>query len=97
VLSQLSFGLLCAWREVLILRQQKQPGRKLGPNRAEMGLGRPAWVDRPSPLWGRFGAPSALGVRLFIASAAVGYHIEQIILPMPLTEHRRRKMRERVR
>jgi hypothetical protein len=64
---------------------EKQPGRKPGPNRAEMGLGRPAWADRPSPLRARFGAPFALGVCLFIASAAVGRHIEQIILPTPLT------------
>jgi hypothetical protein len=33
----------------------------------------------------RFDAPFALGIRLFIASAAVGRHIEQIILPMPFT------------
>jgi hypothetical protein len=65
--------------------RKKQPGRKRGPNRAEMGLGRPAWADRPSPLRGRFGAPFALGVRLFIASAAVGSHNEQIILPTPFT------------
>jgi hypothetical protein len=64
---------------------EKQLGRKPGPNRAEMGMGRPAWADRPSPLRGRFGAPFALGVYLFIASAAVGRHIEQIILPTPLT------------
>jgi hypothetical protein len=65
--------------------REKQPGRKPGPNRVEMGLGRPAWADRPSPLQGRFGAPFALGVCLFIASAAVGRHIEQIILLTPLT------------
>jgi hypothetical protein len=64
---------------------EKQPGRKPGPNRAEMGLGRPAWADRPSLLRARFGAPFALGVRLFIASAAVGRHIEQIILRTPFT------------
>jgi hypothetical protein len=29
--------------------------------------------------------PFALGVRLFIASTAIGCHIEQIILPTPLT------------
>jgi hypothetical protein len=61
--------------------RKKQPGRKPGPNQAEMGLGRPDWADRPSPLWGRFGAPFALGDRLFIASAAVGRHTKQIILP----------------
>jgi hypothetical protein len=60
---------------------EKQPG----PNRAEMGLGRPAWAHRPSPLWARFGAPFALGVCLFIASATVARHIEQIILPTPFT------------
>jgi hypothetical protein len=65
--------------------REKQPGRKPGPNRAEMGLGRPAWADQPSPLRGRFGPPFAQGVRLFIASAAVGRHIEQIILPTPIT------------
>jgi hypothetical protein len=32
-----------------------------------------------------FATPFALGVCLFIASAAVGRHIEQIILPMPFT------------
>jgi hypothetical protein len=37
--------------------RKKQPRRKPGTNRAEMGLGRPAWADRPSPLRGRFGAP----------------------------------------
>jgi hypothetical protein len=35
----------------------KQLGRKPGPNRAELGLGRPAWADRPSPLWARFASP----------------------------------------
>jgi hypothetical protein len=65
--------------------REKQPGRKSGPNRVETGLGQPAWADLPSPLRARFGAPFALGVCLFIASAAVGRHIEQIILPMPFT------------
>jgi hypothetical protein len=31
---------------------EKQPGKKPGPNRAKMGLGRPA-----QPIPGRFGAP----------------------------------------
>jgi hypothetical protein len=65
--------------------REKQPGRKPGPNQAEVGLGRPAWADRPSPLRGRFGPPFALGVHLFIPSAAVDRHIEQIILPTPIT------------
>jgi hypothetical protein len=33
----------------------------------------------------QFATPFALGVCLFIASAAVGRHIEQIILPTPFT------------
>jgi hypothetical protein len=37
--------------------REKQPGRKPGPNRAELGLGRPAWADRPSPLRVRFASP----------------------------------------
>jgi hypothetical protein len=37
--------------------REKQPGRKPGPNRAELGLGRPAWDDRPSPLRARFASP----------------------------------------
>jgi hypothetical protein len=64
---------------------KKQPGRKPGPNQAEMGLGRPAWANRPSPLRAQIGAPFALGVRLFIASASVRRHIEQIILLTPFT------------
>jgi hypothetical protein len=36
---------------------KKQPGRKPVPNQAEMGLSRPAWADRPSPLQPRFGTP----------------------------------------
>jgi hypothetical protein len=65
--------------------REKQPGTKLGPNWAEMGLGRPAWADRPSPLRARFGAPFALGVCLFITSSSVCRHIEQIILLTPFT------------
>jgi hypothetical protein len=40
---------------------KKQPGRKPGPNRAETGLGRPAWADWPSPLRDRFDAPFCPG------------------------------------
>jgi hypothetical protein len=63
---------------------EKQPGRKLGPNRAKTGLGRSAWADQPSPLRALFGAPFALGVRLFIASSSACRHIEQIILTTPI-------------
>jgi hypothetical protein len=37
--------------------REKQPGRKPWPNRAEMGLGQPAYADRPSPLRVRFAPP----------------------------------------
>jgi hypothetical protein len=37
--------------------REKQLGKKPGPNRAETGLGRLAWADRPSPFWARFDAP----------------------------------------
>jgi hypothetical protein len=52
---------------------KKQPGRNTGPNWS-------AQSDRPRGLLARFATPFALGVCLFIASAAVGRHIEQIIL-----------------
>jgi hypothetical protein len=64
---------------------KKQPGRKMGQNRTRKGLRRPACSDRPRGFLARFGAPFALGVRLFIASTAVGRHIEQIILSTPYT------------
>jgi hypothetical protein len=64
---------------------KKQLGRKMGPNRPRKGMGQPACSDRPRGLLARFATPFALGVRLFIASAAVGRHIEQIILPTPFT------------
>jgi hypothetical protein len=35
----------------------KQPRRKPGPNRAELGLGRPAWANWRSPLRARFASP----------------------------------------
>jgi hypothetical protein len=57
----------------------------MGPNRPRKGLGRPACSDQPKGFLALFGTPFALGVRLFIASTAVGRHIEQIILPTPFT------------
>jgi hypothetical protein len=43
---------------------EKQPGRKPGPNRAEIGPGGSAWADRPGLFWARFGAPFDLGAPL---------------------------------
>jgi hypothetical protein len=37
--------------------REKQPGKKPGPNRAETGLSRPAWADRPSPFRARLVPP----------------------------------------
>jgi hypothetical protein len=37
--------------------REKQLGRKLGPNQAELGLGWPAWANQPSPLRARFASP----------------------------------------
>jgi hypothetical protein len=64
---------------------KKQPGRKTGPNRPRKGLGRPACSDWPRVFLSQVSTPFALGVRLFIASAAIGRHIEQIILLTPFT------------
>jgi hypothetical protein len=52
----------------------------MGPNRPRKGLGWPACSDRPRGFLARFGAPFALGIRLFISSTAIGHHIKQIIL-----------------
>jgi hypothetical protein len=64
---------------------KKQPGRNTGPNRPRKGLSQLAQSDRPRGFLARFATPFALGVRIFIASAAVGRHIEQIILPTSFT------------
>jgi hypothetical protein len=48
--------------------REKQSGKKPRPNRAEMGLGRPAWADRPSPFRARFGAPFDLAASRAIYS-----------------------------
>jgi hypothetical protein len=73
--------------------REKQPGRKPGPNRAEMGLGWPAWANRPSPLRARFSSPFfALGACLFIASASAGRHIHPFIKEPPT---RRRSTRRK--
>jgi hypothetical protein len=64
---------------------KKQSGRNTDPNQPRKGLGRPACSDLPRGLLARFTTTFALGVCLFIASAAVGRHIEQIILPTPFT------------
>jgi hypothetical protein len=64
---------------------KKQSGRNTGPKRPRKGLARSAQSDRPRGLLARFATPFALGIRLFIAYAAIGRHIEQIVLPTPFT------------
>jgi hypothetical protein len=55
---------------------------RTGPERAWSG--RPVRIG-PGAFWPGLRLPFALGVCLFIASAAVDRHIEQIILPTPFT------------
>jgi hypothetical protein len=56
--------------------RKKQPGKKSGPNRAEPGLGRPAWADWPSPFRARFGAPFDLAASRAIYSTRAKSHEE---------------------
>jgi hypothetical protein len=56
--------------------RRKQPGMQPGPNRAETGLGRPGWADRPSPLRARFGAPFDLAASRAIYSPLAKSHGE---------------------
>jgi hypothetical protein len=55
---------------------EKQPGKKPGPNRAETGLGWPAWADRPSPFQARFDAPFDLATLWTIYSPVAKSHEE---------------------
>jgi hypothetical protein len=55
---------------------EKQPGKKPGPNRAETGLGRPAWANRPNPFRARFGAPFDLAASRAIYSPLAESHGE---------------------
>jgi hypothetical protein len=54
----------------------KQPGKKPGPNRAETGLGRPAWADRPSPFRAWFNTPFDLAASRTIYSPLAENHEE---------------------
>jgi hypothetical protein len=64
---------------------QEAIGEEDGPEPAKKGPGPAGLFGSARGLSARFGAPFALGVCLFIASATVGRHIEQIILPTPFT------------
>jgi hypothetical protein len=56
--------------------REKQPGKKPGSNRAETGLGRPAWADWPSPFRARFDAPFDLPALRTIYSPVAKSHEE---------------------
>jgi hypothetical protein len=56
--------------------REKQAWRKLGPDWAETGLGRPAWADWPSPLRARFDTPFDLAVSQAIYSSLAESHKE---------------------
>jgi hypothetical protein len=56
--------------------REKQPRKKLGPNQAETGLGRPAWAYRPSPFRARFSAPFDLAASRAIYSPLAESHAE---------------------
>jgi hypothetical protein len=62
--------------------------KQLRRNRGRTGP-KQAWAGRPGPTGpaysGPIGSPLALGVRLFIASASIGRHIDPIILTTPFT------------
>jgi hypothetical protein len=66
----------------------KQPGKKPRPNRAETGLGRPAWADRPDPFWDRFDTPFDLATSQAIYSPLAKSH-EQIHSSSAAEEQRR--------
>jgi hypothetical protein len=56
---------------------EKQAWRKPGPNRAKMGLGRPAWADQPNPFKARFDAPFDLATSLATYSPLAESHEER--------------------
>jgi hypothetical protein len=56
--------------------REKQARRKPRPNRAETGLGRPAWSDRPSPFRAQFDAPFDLAASRAIYSPLAKSHEE---------------------
>jgi hypothetical protein len=60
-------------------------GRKMGPNRAEKTLGRPAWSDRPRPFLPRFVVPFDLAPPRSINSSLLRRPPHPTILPTPFT------------
>jgi hypothetical protein len=68
---------------------EKQLGKKPVPNRAKMGLGWPAWADRPSPFRARFDVPFDLAASRAIYSPLVERHGE--IHSSSATEEQRRE------
>jgi hypothetical protein len=73
---------------------EKQPRRKPGPNWAEIGMGQPAWADRPSPFQARFDAPFDLAASQAIYSPLSESH-EKIHSSSAAEEQRREGHRSR--
>jgi hypothetical protein len=57
--------------------RENQPGKKLGLNWAETGLGRPAWADRPCPFQAQFSAPFYLAASRAIDSPLAESHAKR--------------------
>jgi hypothetical protein len=64
---------------------QEAIGEEHGPEPTQKGPGPAGLFGSAQCLSAWFATPFALGVRLFIAFATVGRHIEQIIQPTPFT------------
>jgi hypothetical protein len=56
--------------------RENKAWRKPGPNRAETGLGRSAWADRPNPFQARFDAPFDLAASRSIYRTLAESHEE---------------------
>jgi hypothetical protein len=69
--------------------REKQPGRKPGPNRAEIGLGRPAWADRPSSFRAQFDAPFDLVASRAIYSTLAESHKDSFVIRRHKTENKK--------
>jgi hypothetical protein len=74
---------------------EKQPGKKPGPNRAETGLRRLAWADRPSPFWARFDSPFDLAASQDIYSPLAESHERYIRHPPPRSREEKDTIPER--
>jgi hypothetical protein len=75
--------------------REKQPRSKPGPNRAETGVGRPAWANRPSPFLARFDAPFDLAAIRTIIAPSPGATEKFFRHPPPRSKEGRDTVQER--